>query len=257
MDKEAAARILGEASDWQHIMSLETDKTIDVYFDVKSPHAYLAIRPTIEIMRDYKVRVNFVPYTLSYRTLGVSTSVEKDMKRRPESAAADRKARMYYAAAREYAALQQLPFRSPYRLLDSELSHKVFLRAKQQGVEVPYLMDVYVHGWGSGWREYEVESLDQLTRSLEAAGGNSEGLAEFVSAEGAGTQELQELHDKAEASGITGVPHYVFADVEKGRDVGLFGREHLALLREKFGNEGLARNGNVKPDFSHAWRGPV
>ena len=162
-----------------------------------------------------------------------------------------------YAAAREYAALQQLPFRSPYRLLDSELSHKVFLRAKQQGVEVPYLMDVYVHGWGSGWREYEVESLDQLSGSLEAAGGKSEGLAEFVSAEGAGTQELQELHDKAEASGITGVPHYVFADVEKGRDVGLFGREHLALLREKFGNEGLARNGNVKPDFSHAWRGPV
>ena len=96
-----------------------------------------------------------------------------------------------------------------------------------------------------------------MSGSLEAAGGNSEGLAEFVSAEGAGTQELQELHDKAEASGITGVPHYVFADVEKGRDVGLFGREHLALLREKFGNEGLARNGNVKPDFSHAWRGPV
>ena len=81
MDKEAAARFSANLTG--NTSCARDGQDHRRYFDVKSPHAYLAIRPTIEIMRDYKVHVNFVPYTLSYRTLGVSTSVEKDMKRRP------------------------------------------------------------------------------------------------------------------------------------------------------------------------------
>ena len=106
---DAAGAILAEATTWQRIMALEAERTLDVYLDVKSPHAYLAVRPSLEVARDYRVRVNFLPYTLSYTKLGVSTSVEPDMKRRPPSAAGDRKARMYYATARQYAALQGLP----------------------------------------------------------------------------------------------------------------------------------------------------
>ena len=61
---------------------------------------------------------------------------------------------------------------------------------------------------------------------------------------------------KAEAAGCTGVPHYVLDDASSGRELGLFGREHLALIREKFSAEGLARRPDVRPGFSHAWRGP-
>ena len=155
---DAATAILAEAEEWQEIMALDAEKVLDVYLDMKSPHAYLAVRPSLEVARDYRVRLNFLPYTMSYTAIGVSKSVEPDMKRRPPSPAADRKARMYYTAARQYAALQGLPFRSPYRLLDSTLAHKAFLFAKQQGLEVPFLMRVYVQGWGRGWRDYEVES---------------------------------------------------------------------------------------------------
>lgn len=139
-DGDAAAAILAEAEEWQGIMALDAEKVLDVYLDMKSPHAYLAVRPTLEVARDYRVRLNFLPYTMSYTAIGVSKSVEPDMKRRPPSPAADRKARMYYTAARQYAALQGLPFRSPYRLLDSASAHKAFLFAKQQGLEVPFLM---------------------------------------------------------------------------------------------------------------------
>ena len=62
---------------------------------------------------------------------------------------------------------------------------------------------------------------------------------------------------KADAAGFTGVPHYVFNDTTSGRELGLFGREHLALIREKLGAEGLARSPEVRPEFSHAWRGTL
>ncbi len=99
-ESDAAAAVLAEAGEWQRIMALDAEKVLDVYLDIKSPHAYLAVRPSLEVARDYRVRVNFLPYTGSYVAVGITTSVETDMKRRPPNPAADRKARMYYTAAR-------------------------------------------------------------------------------------------------------------------------------------------------------------
>ena len=184
--QEALAKVLAETSEWQRIMRLDADKELDVYLDLKSPHAYLAVRPTLEVARDYKVRLNFLPYTWSYTGFGLTTSVDSDMQRRPPSDAADRKARMYYTAARQYAALQGLPFRTPHRLLDSDLAQKVFLFARTQKVEVPFLMNVYLYGWGSGWRAYELESLPQLSGTLLDVGAHLEGIEEFVAEGGRG-----------------------------------------------------------------------
>ena len=251
----AMAVILAEADEWQRIMALDDEVALDVYLDMKSPHAYLAVRPSLQVARDYRVRVNFLPYTMSYIDIGVSTSVDEDMKRRPPSPAADRRARMYYAAARQYAALQGLPFRSPYRLLDSAAANKAFLFAKQQGLEVPFLMRVYMQGWGSGWRDYELESLEALRGTLTEVGAETEGFDAFAAPVGPGAAELKSCNAGAEATGFVGVPHYVFDDAASGRRLGLFGREHLALIREKFQAQGLARTPDVRPDFSHAWRG--
>ena len=84
----AAAVILAETDEWHRIMALDAEKLLDVYLDIKSPHAYLAVRPTLEVARNYRVRVNFLPYTLGYATVGVTTSVEPDMQRRPLTPAA-------------------------------------------------------------------------------------------------------------------------------------------------------------------------
>ena len=70
-----------------------------------------------------------------------------------------------------------------------------------------------------------------------------------------GAAELESCIAEAEATGFVGVPHYVFDDAASGRRLGLFGREHLALIREKFQAQGLVRTPDVRPDFSHAWRG--
>ena len=62
---------------------------LDVYVDFKSPHAYLALMPTMTVAADYDVAVNWLPYELSYVGLGVTTTVEEDRQRRPPDAAAD------------------------------------------------------------------------------------------------------------------------------------------------------------------------
>lgn len=256
MIRAQTERVLAEAGEWQRIMRLDAEKVLDIYLDLKSPYAYLAVRPSLEVARDYRVRVNFLPYTLSYVNLGFSTSVEPDMKRRPATPQAERKARTAYAAVRQYTALQGLPFRGPVRLLDSELAQRAFLFAKQQRLEVPFLMSVYLRGWGSGWRDYELESSSQLRDTLTDIGARTEGFEQFIAPHGPGETELGRCMEKAEAAGLIGVPHYAFYDAGSKRQLGLFGREHLALIREKFAEEGLARNSDVSAQFSHAWRGP-
>ena len=251
----AVARIMGEAQDWRRIMSLDADTSLSVYVDMKSPHAYIAVRPTLELARDYRVKIDFRPYTLSYIDMGISTTV-KDNQRQPPSPEADRKARMYYAVARQYTALQRIPLRSPHRLLDAELAHRTFLFAKRQALEVPFMMSVCLRGWGSGWRDIEIESLTQMRESLVDLGADLEGFEEFVGADGQGQRELMKCMQDAHASGFVGTPHYVFHDEASGRQVGLFGREHLALIRSKLAAQGLARNDSVRAEFSHAWRGP-
>ena len=243
-----------EQEDWKRLTSLDAQVSITVFLDMKSPHAYIAVRPTLELARDYRVKLDFRPYTLSYTGMGISTSIENN-ERRPPSADADRRARMFYAAARQYAALQRIPLRSPHRLLDAELAHRTFLFAKKQGLEIPFMMSVCLRGWGSGWREVEIESLDEMRSTLAALGANLDGFDTFVAPDGQGQTELAKCIEDAHASGFVGVPHYVFDDPDTHRQVGLFGREHLALIRSKLHTQGLARHASVHPEFSHAWRG--
>lgn len=248
-----ARHIWQEERQWQALLNLPAEQQIDVYLDLKSPHAYLAVRPTLELARDFAIELNFLPYTLSYTSLGVSTSVEADMQRRPPSAAADRKARMYYTTAREYAALQNLPLRTPHRLLDSDLAHRVFLFAKQQHREIAFAMWVYLAGWASGWRDFELEDKAALQSACIAAEVDVANLDEFIANDGEAEQALKEISQRAETQGIVGVPHYVFTDPISQQPMGLFGREHLALIRHKLFDAGLARSDQVSASFSHTW----
>ena len=164
--------------------------------------------------------------------------------------------KMFYKTARHYTALQGIPLRSPYRLLDASMAHKTFLFSKKQMLEIPFMMSVCLRGWGSGWRDIEIESLDQMRNTLKDLDANLDGFETFVEPGGQGERELSKCMEEAHASGFVGTPHYVFHDVSSDRQIELFGREHLALIRSKLSEQGLARNDDVQTEFSHAWTGP-
>ncbi|MEM7100091.1 MAG: DsbA family protein [Pseudomonadota bacterium] len=254
---EVREEVFAKLAQWQALPDVDSGQSLDVYLDLKSPHAYLAVLPSIEVALDFHVAVNFLPDNLSYKRLGVTKTVGPQMKREPADPSADRKARMYYAAAREYAVLQSLPLKSPYRLLDSNLAHRAFLFAKQFNKEVQFAMQVYLQGWGSGWRDFELESSKDLRAATMAVGVNTEGFEVFLADEGPGSILLAETIMQAEERGLVGTPHFVFFDQKKQREIGLFGREHLALIRGKYFDAGLARNAKVTAEFSHAWVRPL
>ena len=64
----------------------------------------------------------------------------------------------------------------------------------------------------------------------------------------------------AEATGAVGVPHLEWqVEDKKNGDLqtkGMFGREHISLLRLQLHEQGLARRDDVDPHISHAWRSP-
>jgi hypothetical protein len=157
---------------------------------------------------------------------------------------------MYYATAREYARLQGLKIRGPERLLNARLANMTMLRAREQGVVLPYLEALYGMGWPNGWREADMMDIPTLMLALKQAGGCSEGLQEYLGSEHA-QAEYASVQQAAFASGISGVPHY---EIEHdGRTKGLFGREHLSLIRRWLHKNGLQDRPDVQPDISHAW----
>ena len=97
------------------------------------------------------------------------------------------------------------------------------------------------------------EHMQKLQQSLSQVGADLSGFDEYMRAEGAGEQELALCQEAAEAEGIVGVPHYTFDDPETGKQLGVFGREHLALIRAKLHAEGLAKHEEVSPECSHAF----
>ena len=232
-------------------------KTVTCYLDLKSPHAFLAIAPTLTLERDYVCKVNWKPFELSYVDLGVSTRESlSDMVRVAPSAAGDRRARMYYAAAREYARLQGLSMRGPARLLNSRKANMTMLLAEREGLAMQFARAVFMAGWPNGFRDYDLTDLARITETLAAVGASSRLLGElpaFVEVGGPGEDEYSRVQAVAIDDGVVGVPHYVIE--HSGKRKGLFGREHLALIRGWLHEEGLARREDVKPDLSHAWRG--
>ena len=160
---------------------------------------------------------------------------------------------MYYTTAREYAKLQGLAIRGPHSLMNSHESLKGMLFAKKQGLEVEYMKQIFDAGWPSGWRDFDMQSHAQLQEILHQIGADLSGFDEYMQSEGDGEQELQQCQRAAEGEGIVGVPHYTFDDANTGKMVGVFGREHLALIRSKLHAEGLAKHSGVSPECSHAF----
>merc|ERR1711935_529238 len=83
------------------------------YLDIKSPHAYICLGPTLQVAEDYHVKVSFLPYSLDFVQMGITTQHTSDGERIPPDQHADRRARMFYTVAREYAQLQNIQIKPP------------------------------------------------------------------------------------------------------------------------------------------------
>ena len=94
------------------------DQRLTVYIDYKSPYAYLAVEPTWAIARDYKVALEWLPYTLDIPDFLGSAKVNNqgEVLEEDRSSHQWRKVRYSYMDVRRYANLRGLTIRGPQKI---------------------------------------------------------------------------------------------------------------------------------------------
>ena len=222
------------------------DQRVTVYIDYKSPYAYLAVEPTWTLVRDYKVALEWLPYTLDIPDFLGSAKVNNqgEVLEEDRSPHQWRKVRYSYMDARRYANLRGLTIRGPQKIWDSSLAGIGLLYAQKHGKCRDYNSNVYERFWR---RELDIEDTSVIKSVLGETNVDVTDFDAFAADEG------RLLHDKvrteAEKKGVFGVPTYVLDDEV------FWGREHLPLIRLRLSEKGLARPGVDAPiDTTHAWR---
>lgn len=215
------------------MQALASDCPLIVYIDIKSPYAFVAIKPTLALEAELGMKFDWRPLTLDIPSyLGSARKKKGKVVESKRSPAQWNAVKYAYRDARRYAEMQGHILKGTEKIWDTrKINTAILWVARAARDHMPsFLNHVYPAFWR---RELDVEDISVVEGCLEASGVSSDGFAEFCEADGRAAHDA--LQDQLHPAGIYGVPTYVF-DNEI-----LFGREHLPYLRWHLtGREGQA-----------------
>lgn len=199
-------------------------RTVKLYIDYKSPYAYLAKDPAYQLERDTGVEIDWLPYILDIPAYLGSARVDAEGRvlEQDRNAHQWRRVKYSYMDVRREANRAGLTIRGTQKIWSSALAGIGLLYAKRQGVFRAYNDEVFARFWK---RDLDIENPSALEDVLQRAGADVTGFGAFVAEEG--SQELSAVQEAAEASGVFGVPSFLFSDGDL-----YWGREHLPRVRE-------------------------
>lgn len=191
---------------------------IKLYFDYKSPYAYLAMAPAFALPDRFAVELRWIPYLLRIKGKG------------ERSIASEWKVRYSYLDARR-AANRRGGFliRGPRKVYDSTPALIGALFAQRGGFFPAYTAAVF-----SGFFEHrlEIDDPQAIAGVVETLGANASEYRAFLAGEGA--LAFEACLAEGERDQIFGVPIFVF------RDEPFWGQDRIALLEERLREAGLA-----------------
>ena len=203
---------------------LQSKAPLIVYIDIKSPYAFVAIRPTLALEAELGMQFDWRPLTLDIPSYLGSAEKKKGkvVSSKGRSQRTWNAIRYSYRDARRYAERQGLVLKGTEKIWDSTLPNIGILWVMQTARDklADYLEAVYPPFWR---RELDIEDISVVETCLQEAGVDASGFAAFAS--GPGRALHDELQPQFHSSGIYGVPTYVLGD-----DI-LFGREHIPYIR--------------------------
>jgi 2-hydroxychromene-2-carboxylate isomerase len=192
---------------------------VKLYFDYKSPFAYLAKAPAFALADRYRVGVRWLPFVLRIKDKGA------------RSVYSERKVRYSYMDARRWANKQGgLRIRGPQKVYDSRPALIGALFAEQQGVFREYTDLVFRRFFE---RELEIDQPGEIGAVVAELGCDAEGYRAFLAVEG--PARLERCLDEADADGVFGVPTFVF------RGELFWGYDRMALLEERLSDAQLSK----------------
>lgn len=194
-------------------------REVKLYFDYKSPFAYLAKDPAFELPDRYDVRVRWIPFVLRLKGKG------------ERSVYSERKVRYSYMDARRAANRRGgFVIRGPHKIYDSRPVLIGALFAQREGFFRPYTDLVFRRFFE---RDLEIDVVEDVAAVVAGLGGSAELYRSYVSGEGAAA--LESCLDEADTDGVFGVPLFVYAGEP------FWGHDRIPLLEERLAAAGLAR----------------
>ncbi len=168
-----------------------------VYFDYKSPYAYLAVRPARGLAAEFGLAIDWRPYTLRIpEYLGAVDSRNDHQWRRVKYS---------YMDARRIANERGLVTLGPKKIFELAVAHIGALFAHEQGVFDAYHERVFERFFK---RSLDLADVSAIQAVLAEAGAPD--CARFPAyVEGEGNEKYRRVLDEAEAMGIFGVPSFV------------------------------------------------
>ena len=203
--------------------ALESDGSLIVYIDIKSPYAFVAIRPILALEAELGMQFDWRPLTLDIPSyLGSARKKKGKVVKSTRSASQWTMVKYAYADARRYAERQGLMLKGTEKIWDSSIANIGILWVMQSARERmgDYLNTVYPPFWR---RELDIEDVAVVEKCLKEAGVDANGFDEFQQSEGRAQHDA--LQPQLHPAGIYGVPTFVFDGTI------LFGREHLPYVR--------------------------
>jgi 2-hydroxychromene-2-carboxylate isomerase len=200
-------------------VSASAAEELKLYFDYKSPFAYLAKDVAFGLPEHWNVTLRWIPFVLRIKGKG------------ERSIYSEHKARYSYMDARRWAN-KRGGFRimGPLKVYDSRPALIGGLYAMREGCFRPYTDRVYSRFFE---RALEIDQPDAIAAVVEEVGGSAAGYLGYLDGEGAAAFDA--CQDEADRDHVFGVPLFVF------RGEQFWGHDRIPLLEERLAEAGLSR----------------
>ena len=198
---------------------MTASEELKLYFDYKSPFAYLAKDVAFALPERWNVALRWIPFVLRIKGKG------------ERSVYSEHKARYSYMDARRWAN-KRGGFRimGPLKVYDSRPALIGGLYAMREGFFRPYTDRVYSRFFE---RALEIDQPDAIAKVIEEVGGSAAGYLDYLRGEGAA--KFDACQEEAAEDHIFGVPLFVF------RGEQFWGHDRIPLLEERLAEAGLSR----------------
>ena len=200
-------------------------EVVKMYSDYKSPYAYLAFHPGLEIEDKFNVKVRWRPFQLRIKGKG------------QRSVYSEYKVKYSYLDARRWANMRGgLIIKGPLKIYDTTPALVGGLFAEKHGLLVKYSRHVYDKFFR---RELEIDEADAIAGVIAALGLSEKEYRDYLAGEG--MREYEAAQEESTTDSIFGVPMFVF------RKEPFWGYDRIGLLEQRLTEAGLARGASHRP----------
>ncbi|MDO8434812.1 MAG: DsbA family protein [Candidatus Binatus sp.] len=197
---------------------------IKLYYDYKSPFAYLAMAPAYALIESHRVKLRYIPHELDVRG-----AFGGELEERPERAW--RKVRYLYLDARRFANERGIIIRGPQKIFDSRLSLMSGIFADRHGLFRAYSDRVFERFFK---RELNIEDESALAAVMTEVGLDAAAFHRYAGQDG--QRDLKDAFAEGERDGVFGVPTFI-VDGEP-----FWGNDRVEWVVKKLDAMGLRRN---------------